>query len=474
MRDVEASRAADLPAARRLPLIRNRAGGLAAAAIAALSATAANAADAAAKAATPKSIWEQETLTGDWGGARTALKEKGIELSIVDINEILGVLSGGLERRASYEGRTEFSLDTDLQKLIGWTGGTTHVTVFQIRNSGRTAAENAASLSDPSNIDALATTRLFTAWFQQNAFDDRVSLRIGQLAADDEFVTSPTAAGLISGTFGWPDLHSANLPSGGPAYPLAAPGVRLAVKPTSELTLQAAVFSGDPAGADCTDDPQRCNRYGTTFSFHGGAFAIGELQYAVNQDKDAIGLPGVYKLGGWYASADFDDQHYGLSAAGTLVSLGADPDASPLRHAGNYGFYAVADQMVWRGKEQSLNLFLRGGAVPADRNLVSFYVDGGAGFKGLLPGRADDTLTFGIAYAGISPDAAALDRDAGNVVRDYELVLEASYAAQIAPWWTLQPDIQYIVHPHGGQNPDDPALRLGNALIAGVRSSIKF
>jgi porin len=441
------------------------------AAAAALSLTPARAEDKPAGAA---SIWEQETLTGDWGGARTVLKDKGVELTIVDINEILGVLSGGLERRASYEGRTEFSVDTDLQKLIGWNGASTHATVFQIRNGGRTAADNVGSLSDPSNIDALATTRLFTAWFQQNAFDDRLSLRIGQLAADDEFVTSPTAGGLINGTFGWPDLHSANLPSGGPAYPLATPGVRLAVKPTSELTLQAGVFSGDPAGDNCADDPQRCNRYGTTFSFSGGAFAIGELQYAVNQEKDAIGLPGVYKLGGWYASADFDDQHYGLSAAGAVVSLGADPDANPLKHSGNYGFYAVADQMVWRRGEQSLNLFLRGGVVPSDRNLVSFYVDGGVGLKGLVPGRADDTLTFGIAYAGISPDAAALDRDAGNLERDYEVVLEASYAVQIAPWWTLQPDLQYIIHPNGGQNPDDPTVRLDNALVAGVRSTIKF
>jgi porin len=130
--------------------------------------------------------------------------------------------------------------------------------------------------------------------------------------------------------------------------------------------------------------------------------------------------------------------------------------------------------MVWRRGEQSLNLFLRGGVVPSDRNLVSFYVDGGVGLKGLVPGRADDTLTFGIAYAGISPDAAALDRDAGNLERDYEVVLEASYAVQIAPWWTLQPDLQYIIHPNGGQNPDDPTVRLDNALVAGVRSTIKF
>jgi porin len=47
------------------------------------------------KAKQPTSIWEQDTLTGDWGGARTALKDKGIDITLISINEIMSVLSGG-------------------------------------------------------------------------------------------------------------------------------------------------------------------------------------------------------------------------------------------------------------------------------------------------------------------------------------------------------------------------------------------
>ena len=224
--------------------------------IAALAVIGATGARASEKANTPPSIWEQETLTGDWGGARTALKNKGIDVTLNYIGEAFAVMSGGLQRRASYEGRLEFSLDADLQKLIGWTGSTAHVTVFQIHDGGHNVIGNVGSIADPSNIEALPTTRLYTAWFQQNAFDDRVSLRIGQLAADDEFIASPTAGGLLSGAFGWATVLSANLPSGGPAYPLATPGVRVAVKPTEQITALAAVFSGDPAGSGCNDNPQ--------------------------------------------------------------------------------------------------------------------------------------------------------------------------------------------------------------------------
>ena len=136
--------------------------------------------------------------------------------------------------------------------------------------------------------------------------------------------------------------------------------------------------------------------------------------------------------------------------------------------------------MVWRAGERSLNLFVRGGLAPADRNLVSWYVDGGAGFTGLLPGRPNDVLTFGVSYAKISGDAVAADQDALAAtppypIRDHEMVFEVSYAAQIAPWWIVQPDLQVIVHPGGNvADPNDPTATVGNAVIAGIRSTIKF
>jgi porin len=430
----------------------------------------------------PTSIWEQDKLTGDWGGARTALKDRGIDITLNYVGEALDVVSGGLFKRPSYEGRAEFSVDADLEKLIGWTGGMTHVTVFGIHNAGYTAVDHAGSISDPSNIDAYHTVRLFTAWFQQGDPDkDLISVRFGQLAADDEFFTSETAGGLINGTFGWGDLLAANITNGGPAYPLATPGVRVKVNPTPQLGVLAAVFSGDPAGRDCFDDAQRCNAHGTTFSLTGGALWLGEMQYRVNQGKQAIGLPGVYKVGGWYATADYADQHLGIDpATGAILSLADPAMPDPLFRSGNWGIYGVADQMVWRGPASSVNLFVRGGGSPSDRNLVSYYIDGGAGLKGLLPGRPDDTLTFGVAYAKISRDAVALDRDTLAIngppyaIRDEEVVFELSYAAQVAPWWTVQPDLQYIVHPNGGQNANDPTLTVGHAFIAGVRSIMKF
>lgn len=429
-----------------------------------------------------ESLWKRETLTGDWGGVRKTLKDQhGIDLTLAYIGEGFGVLSGGVNRRASYEGLFELSVDTDLEKLFGWKGGSAQVTLFNLHQSSRNVAENVGSIADPSNIDALPTTRLYTFWIQQNLFDDRFSLRLGQLAADKEFILSETAEeGLINGTFGWPGMLAKDMLGEGPAFPLASPGVRLALKATDQLTFQTAVFSGNPAG-NCTDEPQVCNRHGTTFSLSGGALSMTEWQYAINQEKNAPGLPGVYKLGFWYATADFPDQRFGRNAAGGVVSL-ADPTAvAPLDHSGNWGFFGVADQTVWRGGEQSLSLFARGGVAPSERNLVSYQVDAGAGLKAPLPGRDEDVVTFGFSHLGISGDAAALDRDALRIngppqpIRDSETLFELSYRAQVAPWWTLQPDLQYIIHPGGNvAHPDNPAVAVQNAFLIGLRSTIRF
>jgi carbohydrate-selective porin OprB len=138
-----------------------------------------------------KSIWEQETLTGDWGGARAALEEKsGIEFKIEYTDEVFGVLTGGIRREPSYEGQLHFSVNTDLEKLIGWSGTKTHFTVFQIHDSGHNVVDNSGSIAGPSNIDALPTTRLYTTPPGSNRASPTVS-RYGSAKSSPTANSSP-------------------------------------------------------------------------------------------------------------------------------------------------------------------------------------------------------------------------------------------------------------------------------------------
>jgi len=158
----------------------------------------------------------------------------------------------------------------------------------------------------------------------------------------------------------------------------------------------------------------------------------------------------------------------------------------PAQHRGDYGLYAMVDQMIWRvpnTKDNGLGVFVRVAGSPSDRNQVDFYADGGLNYKGLLPDRGDDVLGLAVAYARISDAASGLDRDVNvftgtsRPVRDHEMALELTYRAQLAPWWTVQPDLQVIFHPGGHvADPTDPTgtRAIRDAVVLGVRTGIAF
>ena len=60
-------------------------------------------------------------------------------------------------------------------------------------------------------------------------------------------------------------------------------------------------------------------------------------------------------------------------------------------------------------------------------------------------------------------------------VRSAETFLEATYQVQVAPWWQIQPDLQYIFNPGAGiANPNDLAQKIKNELVIGLRTNVTF
>lgn len=443
-----------------------------------LSAAEPAAAQVAASAGT-ESLWKRNQLLGDFGGLRGALEAAGVTLSLQETAEVLGDVSGGVRRGAVFEGALQMGLDIDTGKAIGLPDGTIHASAWQIHGRGLTANE-VGNLNTISNIEATRATRLFELWYEQRLFDGAVSVRAGQLAADAEFQISAYAALFLNASFGWPVLAALDLPSGGPAYPLATPAVRLKVQASQDLALLFGVFSGDTAPAG-TGDPQRRNASGTSFVLNRGVFVIGEVQYSLELGSAGAGLPGTYKIGAWYNSNAFPDQRYGSDG----LSL-ANPASNgvPRSHRGNASLYAVADQTMWRQpatKDQGIGVFGRVTGTSDDRNLVTVAVNAGLTWKGVIPARGDDTLGLGITYTRIGASARGLDADAAFYaggfapVRNAETVVELTYQAPVTPWLTLQPDAQYVFSPAGGvPNPAAPTRRIGDAAVFGLRSVVIF
>ena len=50
-------------------------------------------------------------------------------------------------------------------------------------------------------------------------------------------------------------------------------------------------------------------------------------------------------------------------------------------------------------------------------------------------------------------------------------MVEMIYQAQLAPWWMLQPEVQYIVRPGGGVLNSDGSF---HAWVIALRSALNF
>jgi porin len=347
------------------------------------------------------------------------------------------------------------------------------------------------TLQTASGIEAAPTTRLWELWYQHSFLNGAFDVKLGQQSIDQEFMTSANGAIFINTAMGWPLLPSVDMYAGGPAYPLSSLGVRFRGTPAQNVTLLGGVFQDNPPGGPFANDSQLrgSTRWGGNFNLRTGALFIAEAQYSLNQPPPAgapadapkfNGLPSSFKLGAWYDTASFPDRR--LDTAGISLASAASNGVTKARN-GNWSVYGVADQGVWRPAPDSpmlVSLFARAMGSTGDRNLIDFGVNGGVTVKALIPGREDDTLGLGFGFGSIGSSARQLDRDLVAVsgprpIRSNETFIEVTYQAQVAPWLQVQPDFQYVIRPAGGvPNPYNPARRLGDETVFGVRSSITF
>ena len=416
------------------------------------------------------SIASSLPANGDPAGIRKSLADRGVTYNLTYINDVLANVRGGARRGVIDQGRLDGSMTLDFEKLAGWSGLSAYGNFFQIHNTGRIRRDYVGGINTIAAIEAVPATRLWELWPEQKFWNGKASLKIGQLAGDTEFFGSSISSLFLQSD--WATITAANLPSGGPAYPLSTPGVRLKIDPTDNLSLLAAVFNGDPAGPGPGDEQFR-NRHGLNFRIADPPLVIAEAQLRTNQGKDDLGLARTIKLGGWTHFGKFEDQRHAND--GTLL---ADPAGSgkPIVRSGNFGIYGVVEQQIYRPKggdaESGISLFGRISYSPGDRNPVSFFADGGIIFSGMVPGRPDDKFGASLLYARISDSVRAFDTDriafSGmlGVVHDHETNLELTYSAQIVPGWTVQPVLTYVWHPSGGDWP--------NALVIGGRSIWRF
>jgi porin len=418
----------------------------------------------------------REKIAGDLFGYRPKVEENGISLFAQSVNDMLWNTVGGDSIGSACNGLLQFGAEIDLAKAVGLPGGRFKNSWFWLY--GRNPSDYVGDVNAVSGISGLPSFRCYELWYEQNVLEDAVSLRGGLLGLDSEFCTSEPAFLFLNGTFGMPALMSQNLVNSGPQYPMATPGIRLAVRPVSWLTLRSSFSQANPF-------PQSENLHNFNWNFgpSGGLLSMNEAEArweSLLKDKK---LPGSAKAGFWIQS--------GPSPAATEEWSFGPPDS--LQYC--TGFYGIIDQMLYRapGQEESpaknpvtgkaavdgkniqpgdapprgLNSWGRIGFCPQSYNPLSIYADGGLVYTGLIPGRKEDKTGIAFCYGQVSSGYMNLGNAQGIPGPSFEAVIEFTHSIRLAPAIALQPDIQYVLHPGGSR-------QNGNALVVGMRAVVDF
>ncbi len=383
-----------------------------------------------------------DLATGDWNLNRPLLEKNGVSFTITYTSQVWGNVAGGNRPGATYTGLLQFGTEIDFEKLAGWHGLTFNTTWLWI-NGGNATTDLTGALFPASGIEAPNGLRSLDLWLQQKFFDDLLTLRAGMFNADRDFTVSDVDALFLNSAFGWPVLYDGDL-GGPPAYPFAAPGIFAVIEPGAGWKLQAAAMQGTVWPPD--DNP-------TGFYWQldrmNGLLFLGESHYAWKKSP----LPGIAKLGV-------------MLETGYPDYVGTDGEAW-----GGSFFYGILDQWLWResgtatDSPQGFAWFTRAGFTGTpDRSPLGALLNTGFTWTGLLPDRDDDAAGIALVWARLTPGQTSGLKGAG---RGNEFVMEATYQAQITPFFSLQPDLQLLVQPGG--NPTMP-----DAFIIGLSANIDF
>jgi porin len=389
--------------------------------------------------------WQEDTLTGNWGGARADLYKKGIDLGFTHKSDFLANTSGGLKRGSAWLSHTEARLGLDLDKLWGWNSTSAYV-VYHSDLGSKLNTHYVGSFAGVDNIEVSTNTaQFYQAWLQKNFLDNHVSALVGLYALDTEFYVTETSGLFIQPPYGVGTDFAQAGENGPPVFPLGALAARLKLTSLGEnFYLQAAVTDGVPGNLD--------NPRGTHIKLGRGegTLSIVELGYTPQFEGDSKQATEIFNktaIGFWRYSARFDAI-----------------DGAPARHR-NQGVYVMVERTLYLEPSQltqGLAGFARFGVVSESVNQADWTSSLGLRYHGLIAGRDDDVAGLGLTVN----HAGDRYRRANNSNR-YETDVEATYRIQATPYFAVQPTLQLIINP-------SMDLSIKNAWIVGSRFEIEF
>ncbi len=376
-------------------------------------------------------------LTGDWGGARNTLENRGVAPFAEYVSGVWSNLRGGFDTGTRYEGLALWGADVDLEKLAGWERTSFHIDWFSY-HGGQPSSDLIGSLgpNSVSEWEADDAVRFYNIYLRREFLDGALLVKAGQLAADDDFFLSSFADTLLNGAFD--DFSSAREQQLAPFYPLAGPGVYLLARGSERWSARAGLYTADPG-------MEESSNIGLEWHLDEGVAFYGQLDLHL----EPASMPGTYSIG------------MGITTARLRDFDGQDTDDA-------WSVHVLVDQALALNPQNdpAVGVFLRAGFSPTDdRVIVRRYLNVGVSVFGPIRRRDADILTAGVAYTDVSHAYVDSLRAAGEKVSGHETVIELSYRAAITDWLSLQADLQFFIDPHLGRR---------DALVFGLQAQITF
>ncbi|WP_426212547.1 carbohydrate porin [Pseudomonas sp. TWR2-1-1] len=397
-------------------------------------------------------LMSRSTLTGDWGGERRKLADKGITITGDYSSETISNLHGGIKRGTRYAQQLRVAAKFDLSKLLG-TPDAGFVQIMVNDRRGNSATEDLLGnrLSAQENYGG-EYTRLTEFSYQRNLFSEAVSAKVGYLVMGTDFGGMPILTNFVSAGF---CAHPLTMSSGSGwgNYPTAHWGAELRYDVNDSLTLQTAVFQVNPEHNSLPSEAFSMPSHDTTG-------AILPLEAIFNNHAF---LSGQYKAG-WY----YDSSH--------SPKIGSTEKSS-----NRTGAYVLMDQAIWRDEqdpESVLRLFGQAATSNAATSPMRRWYSVGLVKQKPFASRPHDTIAFGYGRAVLNSRTRDLQESAATSLGESEIIasldngeqmLELNYGAQVTPWLLLRPDLQYYIEPGAFSG-----KKRGNALAAGLQVKVTF
>ena len=363
---------------------------------------------------------------------------KAVSLSAVYTADVRSNVTGGIARGTRYLDNLDLQVAIDADKLVGWRGA--HLFAYGIYNNG---VEFSSSLvGDAQTVSNVETDvqafRLFEAWVEQD-IGRNGSIKAGLYNLNSEFDTTQSGGFFLLSSHGIGPDFSQSGRNGPSIFPVTSLAVRLERKLGKNWLARLAVLDGVPG------DPARPATTAIKLSARDGALVVGEVNYLKGGTKAAIGT--------WAYTARFD----------TIPAPGDPPTGR-----GNKGAYIFAEHRLKGTRADDadgLAGWVRFGIADTRYNPIASYLGGGFVYTGLFKDRKSDQIGLSVAIANFSDRYRRSQALLSAAIEPREVIIEGGYLAELTPWLRIQPDVQYVINPGGGDG-------RGDALVVGLRIKV--